>query len=132
MPTLLEELEFLYGYALEYVSRDDDSRATRARNAIKAFIEAKQPWLPPQKEGFGPWIEWKPGDLGPRIGDIVCILRGASRDSRRWARQTFEGPAEEWSWFGSDIVAYCVKLPDADGKAVERKYAFENGGCGDG
>ena len=131
MPTLLEDLEFLYGYALEYVSRDDDSRATRARDAIKAFIEANSPWLPPQQEGFGPWVEWKPGDLGPRIGDIVCILRGTNRDTHRWVRQTFEGCAEQWSWCGSDIVAYCVKLPDADGKAAKRKNAFENG-CGNG
>ena len=129
MPTLLEDLEFLYGYALEYVNRDDDSRATRARNAIKAYIEATAPWLPPQQEGFGPWIEWKPGDLGPRIGDIVCILRGRNRDNRMWYRQTFEGPAEQWSWCGNDIVAYCVKLPDADDKAVGRENAFENG-CG--
>ena len=112
MPTLLEDLEFLYGYALEYeyVIRNVDSRATRARDAIKAYIEANTPWLPPQQEGFGPWIEWKPGDLGPRVGDIVCILRGTNRDKRMWDRQTFEGHAKKWSWGGNDIVAYCVKL----------------------
>ena len=129
MPTLLEDLEFLYGYALEYVSRDDDSRATRARNAIKAYIEANQPWLPPQQEGFGPWIEWKPGDLGPRIGDIVRVLRKPNRDIREWSHQKFGGRVEQWSWCGSDIVAYCVKLPDAYVKAAGRKNVFENG-CG--
>ena len=101
----------------------------RAYDALKAHIEANQPWYPPQQEGFGPWIEWKPGDLGPRVGDIVCILRGRNRDNRMWYRQTFEGPAEQWSWCGNDIVAYCVKLPDADDKAVGRENAFENG-CG--
>ena len=84
------------------------------RAILRAFIEANTPWLPPQQEGFGPWIEWKPGDLGPRVGDIVCILRRTNRDNRMWDRQTFEGPAKKWSWCGNDIVAYCVKLPEAE------------------
>ena len=109
MPTLLEDLQLLSEECMPFFGEE-----RRAYDRLKAFIEANQPWYPPRQEGFGPWIEWKPGDPGPRIGDIVRIFRGASRDSRRWARQTFEGPAEEWSWFGSDIVAYCVKLPDAE------------------
>ena len=111
MPTPLEDLNYFLEQTLETVPR---FICEPPYERLRAFIEANTPWLPPQQEGFGPWIEWKPGDLGPRIGDIVRIFRGASRDSRRWARQTFEGPAEEWSWFGSDIVAYCVKLPDAE------------------
>ena len=125
MPTLLEELETLF-------CRDTMlSDRLRARNAIKAYIEANTPWLPPQQEGFGPWIEWKPGDLGPRIGDIVRVLIKSNRETRNWEHQRYEGCADEWSWCHHGVVAYCVKLPDADDKAVGRKYAFENG-CGNG
>jgi hypothetical protein len=126
MPTLLEDLNYFLEQTLETTPRFLCEPPYRR---LHAFIEANTPWLPPQQEGFGPWIEWEPGDPGPRIGDIVCILRGANRDKRMWYRQTFEGPAKQWSWGGNDIVAYCVKLPDAYVKAAGRKNAFENG-CG--
>lgn len=131
MPTLLEDLEFLYGYALEYVSRDDDSRATRARNAIKAFIEANQPWYPPRQEGFGPWIEWKPGDPGPRVNDTVVILLQEMREAKAGPKLIHANLAQAFPWVDGPnlIVAYCVKLPDAYVKAAGRKNVFENG-CG--
>ena len=126
MPTLLEDLDYFLEQTLETTPR---FLCEPAYKRLRAFIEANTPWVPPQQEGFGPWIEWKPGDPGPRIGDIVRILRGTNRDKRMWDRQTFEGLAKQWSWGGNDIVAYCVKLPDADDKAVGRENAFENG-CG--
>ena len=129
--TKMTPMEIVEWLDAAFATGDREDKMDQAVATLRAFIEANQPWLPPQQEGFGPWIEWKPGDLGPRVGDIVRILQGASRGSRRWDRQTFEGPAKQWSWCGNYIVAYCVKLPDADDKAVGRKYAFENGGCGD-
>lgn len=85
-----------------------------ARAILRAFIEANTPWHPPQQEGFGPWIEWKPKDLGPRIGEIVRVLLKSNREARNWEHQRYEGRADKWSWCRHGVVAYCVKLPEAE------------------
>lgn len=112
--TKMTPMEVVEWLDAAFATGDREDKIDQAVATLRAFIEANTPWLPPQQEGFGPWIEWKPGDLGPRVGDIVCILRGTNRDNRSWVRQTFEGCAEQWSWCGSDIVAYCVKLPEVE------------------
>jgi hypothetical protein len=102
----------------------------RAYDALKAHIEATTPWLPPRQQGFGPWIEWKPGDLGPRVTDQVLVILAHMRDKRIKPEEIKAAP--HWTWrtdVANPIVAYCVKLPDADGKFAGRKNAFENG-CG--
>ena len=104
----------------------------RAYDALKAHIEATTPWLPPQEEGFGPWIEYRVGDPGPRVTDQVLVLLSHMRDRRIKPKEIKYAP--HWTWHddvANHVVAYCVKLPDADDKAVGRKYAFENG-CGNG
>ena len=102
MPTLLGDLDLLF-------CRDAMlSDRLRARNAIKAFIEANQPWLPPQQEGFGPWIEWKPGDPGPRVTDTIHVLLVSERAARTF--DASDAGSAQTRWQNQNTVAYCVKL----------------------
>ena len=85
-----------------------------AINRLRAFIEQHEPWLPPQQEGFGPWIEYKPGDKGPRVGDKIRVLLLAMRQAKV---EPFDLDIEranvfQWGPVGNPIVAYCVKLED--------------------
>ena len=75
---------------------------------LRAFIEHHQPWLPPQQPGFGPWIEYKLGDKGPRIGDVVHILKQFERNKRAFFADAAD-TADCWTW-DDEVVAYCVKL----------------------
>lgn len=98
-----------------------------AYRVLRSHIEATTPWLPPQQEGFGPWIEYWPCDPGPRVNDEVFVL--AEIDRKKKYTPQVRGLARNVVWENtgrSAIVAYCVKLPDADGKAAERKNALEN------
>ena len=129
MPTLLEDLQLLSEECMPFFGEE-----RRAYDRLKAFIEANQPWYPPRQEGFGPWIEWKPGDPGPRVNDTVVILLQEMRESKAGPKPIHANLAQAFPWVDGPnlIVAYCVKLPDAYVKAAGRRYAFESGGCGDG
>jgi hypothetical protein len=109
------------------------SKICEAYRVLRSHIEASQPWLPPQQEGFRPWIEWKPGDLGPHVNDTVVILLQKMREAKAGPKLIHTNLAQAFPWVDGPnlIVAYCVKLPDADGKFAGRKNAFENG-CGNG
>ncbi len=103
MSTLLEDL--------------DDIIATHWINGVKhqrlrAFIEQHQPWYPPRKPGFGPWIEYD-GKNGPMVDEEVMILTiGARREKS--GPQPIPQFACIFDWHlhpsrPSHIVAYCVK-----------------------
>lgn len=74
-------------------------------------------WLPPQREGFGPWIEFT-GAQGvcPVSGDKeIAYLSHWEREAQRYSH--FTGCASELGW--AACAAYCVKLeepqvPDAE------------------
>lgn len=87
-----------------------------ARAILRAFIEANTPWLPPQQEGFGPWIEYGPGDPGPHINDTVVVLLQGRREAKVVPKPTKACLARTLHWGESfnPIVAYCVKLPEAE------------------
>ena len=83
----------------------------RAYDALKAHIEANQPWYPPRQEGFGPWIEYWPGDPGPRVNDEVLVLAEIERKKKHTPK--VRGLARDVAWENtgrSAIIAYCVKL----------------------
>lgn len=81
-----------------------------AYERLRAFIEQHEPWLPPQQEGFGPWIEFREGDKGPHVNDVVHILTRGEQDARRFDHAA-SMVAKHWGWTG-DYVAYCVKLDE--------------------
>ena len=86
-----------------------------ARAILRAFIEANTPWLPPQQEGFGPWIEYWPGDPGPRVNDEVLVLAEIERKKKYTPK--VRGLARDVAWENtgrSAIIAYCVKLPEVE------------------
>lgn len=67
-------------------------------------------WLPPQQEGFGPWIEFtgEPGACpGAADTEVEYLSQGEQRDQKFWS-----GPdrASTWSW--RRCAAYCVKLEE--------------------
>lgn len=66
-------------------------------------------------EGYGEWIEYKPGDSGPRVNEMVHVLEQKERDEKYFNAE--EDLANEYLWSvkqGSTIVAYCIKKPDAN------------------
>ncbi|MFN7611073.1 MAG: hypothetical protein ACK5QX_09100 [bacterium] len=104
MLNLLNDLEIVSGG-----DRADFDKWSIALNRLRAFIEAHQPWYPPQPEGFGPWIEYS-GKNGPRVDEIVCVLDSFERERRKYNHE--EGIALGWDW--EETVAYCVKLESND------------------
>ena len=99
------------GCSSEFLS---DKPHVLAYNRLRAFIEAHEPWLPPQQPGFGPWIEYREGDKGPHITDVVMIVTKRERQTK--SSPLWEKSARNWDWVvegvPGDIVAYCVKLED--------------------
>lgn len=109
MPTLLEDLNKIW----DRVTKAPSISEAEAYKRLRAHIEANQPWLPPQQEGFGPWIEYRVGDPGPRVTDTVCLLLRKMRELRLAPTGLTPGSAREFVWDGNapnPIVAYCVKL----------------------
>lgn len=106
MPTLLDDLIYVYK-GITPAEKD------AAYDRIKAFIEANTPWLPPQQEGFGPWIEYRVGDPGPRVGDEVVVMYNGDRSTRDCSNILSMAYAERWAQ-EDHIVAYCVKLDPAN------------------
>ena len=82
-----------------------------ALDALEKHIEATTPWLPPQQEGFGPWIEYRVGDPGPREFEIAARLTKDERESRDYDHAPAQ--ALDLCWVDS-TVAYCVKLPETE------------------
>lgn len=68
-------------------------------------------WLPPQQEGFGPWIEFT-GPYGqPPVAEdtrVGCLLR-KEREDNRYSPEVLRARSDMW---GSHCVAYCVKLEE--------------------
>lgn len=66
-------------------------------------------WLPPQQEGFGPWIECTgPHGERPVPGDaIVGYLLIDEREAQRYSHVAHR--ADRYAWKGI-CAAYCVKL----------------------
>ncbi len=108
---LLDDLEKVrvFGHYSEHMQ---DVREALKR--LKDFIEANKPWTPPQLPGFGPWIEYREGDQGPRVNEVVDILCGEERSTKKFTSTPSRAANKRWHWkgLGSDIVAYCVKLED--------------------
>ena len=112
MPTLLEDLDYFLEQTLETTPR---FLCEPAYKRLRAFIEANTPWLPPRQEGFGPWIEYWPGDPGPRVNDEVLVL--SEIESKKKYAPKVRGLARDVAWENtgrSAIIAYCVKLPEAE------------------
>lgn len=102
----VEWLESAYG-------RGGAPKIDRAIAVLRTFVDTNTPWLPPQQEGFGPWIEYRVGDPGPRVTDAVQVLYERDRARRLWDG---ERSASEFPWHRTHdpIVAYCVKLREAE------------------
>lgn len=68
-------------------------------------------WLPPQQEGFGPWIEFEgPYDRSPVAADTeVGYLLRVERKAQCYHHEGHPAGAYRW---GSLCVAYCVKLEE--------------------
>lgn len=88
-------------------TKEDDAAYAR----LRAFIKANGPWCPPVPVGFGPWIEFTPGDKGPGVGEVVDVLTQNERDNRCYDKDPRR--AKNYPWDKS-IVAYCVKLEDGE------------------
>lgn len=118
MPTLLEDFETVVRgptptsadrKAQEELLHDYEQALAR----VRSFIITHAPWLPPQPEGFKPWIEFVPGDPGPRIGETVAALTRNERARKSYSYRA--GSVFSWTWTNSGtepVVAYCVKLPE--------------------
>lgn len=81
-------------------------------------------WLPPQQEGFGPWIELGRGDTPaiPKGCEAVRWLTPFERENERFAPATED---ENWAAQPGNldldcVVAYCVKLDGLQAQAPEQ------------
>ena len=113
--TKMTPMEIVEWLDAAFATGDREDKMDQAVATLRAFIEANTPWLPPQQEGFGPWIEWKPGDPGPRVNDEVLVLSEIER-KKKYAPK-IRGLARDVAWENtgrSAIVAYCVKLPEVE------------------
>jgi len=113
---LMDDLNLVATTTLPLTS-DNDSAKVSAYYRLRDFIKQHEPWYPPQQEGFGPWIEYRPGDEGPRVGEVVFILSARDRDEKTFRGGISGGTASGFYWRersdGAQIVAYCVKLDEA-------------------
>ena len=68
-------------------------------------------WLPPQQEGFGPWIEWTgPHGESPVPGDtLVGYLLTNEREVQKYQHEGYVAGVYSW---GDRCAAYCVKLEE--------------------
>lgn len=71
-------------------------------------------WLPPQQEGFGPWIEWTGGDCPVAAEDETQVLLSMERRHETYRPECLAAGLYRWSRKNKarDVVAYCVKLEE--------------------
>lgn len=109
MNPLINDLHFLYSNAR---ARCAGAEPSFAYERLLKFIEDNIPWYPPQQEGYGPWIEYKTGDPGPRVNDVTKIISAGDRVTKSFYCDKGE-PARKFSWVVecslNKVVAYCVK-----------------------
>lgn len=101
MSLLINDLNFLFRHARE---RCAGAEPSFAYERLLKFIEANTPWCPPQRKGFDPWIEYKPGDPGPRVNDVIKWMSAAERETREWTDRVGVARFVDWS----RVVAYSV------------------------
>jgi hypothetical protein len=106
--SLMNDLDKIMGFA----SRED---MKPAYERLKAHIEATTPWYPPVPEGYGEWIEYKRGDMGPPVNMHIYVLDKKHQNQKLVPQ--IKGYASEFYWRadeGSTIVAYCIKKPETN------------------
>lgn len=102
--------------------------ADEARATVAAAKPPEAPWYPPEREGFGPWIEWRGGG-SPVGGDVRVDWLELAEQALMSFRPGKELAARHLEWGntrfpGRKIVAYRVKLDaserlEADGGGRE-------------
>jgi len=105
--SLMDDLDKLMSFATP-----EDKHPAYER--LKAHLEATTPWYPPVPEGYGEWIEYKPGDPGPCVGEHISALLNYEREGKKFGFN--HAPAHMFNWqdVTGKIVAYCIKKPDTN------------------
>lgn len=94
-------------------TKDQKEHVTRA--AASEAMQDDPQWMPPQQEGFGPWIKHDGGEC-PVPGDakVLVLLRGRAAARKYHAVNCTAGGFFVWRHKdcsrNDQIVAYCVKL----------------------
>lgn len=99
---------------------------TAYRYLLSAAPKQDAPWLPPQQDGFGPWVEHAPGTKPSCYGrSLAHVLLRHEREREAFFANAVD-QLGEWDW-GDDgdsgIVAYALRLEPAQvqGETVQSR-----------